>query len=185
MYWSNTRSKNFASFIAGFILLLAISSCKSDDSQAHGDKKYFDLKAFFSADSARLAKLNPLVTKTVQHNKTTETKKVHIPNWGTELSVFTESDINRPAWKSSYTIHQDSDFLIYKSKDPALKTTDIIVRRTGDKVKWILIFNYTKNLLYTTEEKLSYFPDSSYTIVKKESVRLLGTNFYKIKGSLR
>ena len=185
MYWYNTRRKSFASFIAGFILLLAISSCKNGDGQAHGDKKYFDLKGFFSADSARLAKLNPLVTKTVQHNKTTETKKVHIPNWGAELSVFTESDINRPAWKSSYTIHQDSDFLIYKSKDPALKTTDIIVRRTGDKVKWILIFNYTKNLLYTTEEKLSYFPDSSYTIVKKESVRLLGTNFYKIKGSLR
>ena len=185
MYWSNSTGKIFLSLAAGIILLLAVSSCENSDSNAGTDKKYFDLKGYFDADTARLTKLNPWVTKTVQHNKTTETKKVHIPNWGTELSVFAESDINRPAWKSSYSIHQDSDFLIYKSKDPALKTTDIIVRRTGDKVKWILIFNYTKNLLYTTEEKLSYFPDSSYTIVKKESVRLLGTNFYKIKGSLR
>ncbi|HVV56652.1 MAG TPA: hypothetical protein VHC47_15060 [Mucilaginibacter sp.] len=145
--------------------------------------KYFDLKGYFLADSARLTKLNPLITKTVTHNNDTETKKVHIKDWGAELSLFTESDINKPAWRADYNIQQSGDFLIYKAKkNTDLKTRDIIIKKTGDKIKWILIFNHTQNILYESEEKLSYFPDSLYIIRKLQRVRFLGLQKYTIKG---
>ncbi|MGZ3810981.1 MAG: hypothetical protein ACXVJN_04610 [Mucilaginibacter sp.] len=166
------------------VLLLGITACNRDSSVADNTTKFFDIKGYFKADSLRLVKLNPLVNKTVVHNGTTETKKVRISNWGNELRLFTESDINKPAWRASYSVQSDNDFLIYKAKDSLLRTRDIIIRRTGNHVKWMLIFNHKKNKLYETVEKLSYFPDSLYLIQKTQKVRFLGTNSFKISGSL-
>jgi len=45
-----------------------------------------------------------------------------------------------------------------------------------------LIFNRTKNILYQTTEKLSYFPDSLYLIEKDQKVRLMAKNKYKVQG---
>ena len=173
--------KRFSILISCLILLACIQSCKHNTENRH-DLQFFDLKGYFKADSVRLTKLNPLINKTVVHNAATETKKVHIPNWGTELSMFSGSDINKPAWQASYSVQSSDDFLIYKAKDPSLKTRDIIIKKEAGKVKWILVFNHTKNLLYETVEKLSYFPDSLYLIEKTQRVRLLGTDKYKITG---
>jgi hypothetical protein len=159
------------------------SSCKPDNIQSGTNLKYFDLKGYFTADTARLRKLDPAITKTVTHNGVTETKKVHIKNWGSELSLFIQSDINKPAWRDSYTVQKSGGIEIYRTKDPALKTREVMVKKDGDKVKWIAIFNSSKNILYQTREKLSYFPDSLYIIQKYQKVRLLGANTYTIKGS--
>jgi hypothetical protein len=183
MYWYKLSYKRLKLLIPGLILLSGMQSCKNDGSNDGKGMKYFDLKGYFKTDSTRLSKLNPLINKTIVNNTVSETKKVHIPDWGTELSLFTESDINKPAWKTSYTVQATTDFLIYKAKDPALTTRDIIIKRDGDKIKWILIFNHTKNLLYETEEKLSYFPDSLYLIEKLQRVKLMGTDKYTIRGS--
>jgi hypothetical protein len=184
MYWYKSLNKITIYLIAGFVLLLAINSCKSDSHSASDTNRFFDIKGFFKADSARLSKLNPLVNKTVVHNGITETKKVRIPNWGTELSLFSESDINKPAWKASYNVQTTDDFLIYKAKDPSLKTQRITIKREGERLMWIMIVNHTKNILYESFEKLSYFPDSLYLIQKKQRVRVLGTDIYKISGTL-
>lgn len=165
------------------ILLTALlPSCKPDIKES--DDKYFDIKGYFHADSLRLTRLNPLITKTVKHNGITETKKVHISNWGLELNLFSTSDINKPAWRDSYTVQNSGNTLIYKAKYPELKTREIIVNREGNKVKWILIINNSHNILYQTREKLSYFPDSIYFIQKYQKVRFLGANSYTIKGTL-
>ena len=90
--------------MGGFLLLIAnLYSCRPDNRQSGAKLVYFDLKEFFRADSARLTRLNPAVNKTVTHNGVTETKVVHIGNWNQELNLFIQSDINRPAWKNSYT----------------------------------------------------------------------------------
>ncbi|WP_299499765.1 hypothetical protein [Mucilaginibacter sp.] len=132
----------------------------------------------------RLTKLNHLTNKTVTHNGITETKKVHISNWGLELSSFSESDINKPAWRDSYNIQTNGASIIYRAKTIDLKTQLIVINKQADKVKWILIYNRTENILYQTNEKLSYFPDSLYIIQKYQKVRLLGANTYTIKGTL-
>jgi hypothetical protein len=185
MYWYKPLNKITTYLIAGVVLMLAINSCKNDSHSAADTNKFFDIKGYFKAESARLTKSNPPVDKTVVHNNTTETQKVHISNWDNELSSFTESDINKPAWKASYTVTVTDDLLIYKAKDPELKTQEIMIKKDHNKIKWILIVNHPKkNILYENAEKLSYFPDSLYLIQKKLMVRVLGINRYKISGSL-
>jgi hypothetical protein len=181
MFWYKPAVKT-AVVITGCILLTGIASCNRDSNASVDTMKFFDIKGYFKADSIRLSKLNPLVRKTVVHNKISETKQVHIPNWGTELSLFSESDINKPAWKASYSVQTSDNIIAYRAIDPSLKTREIIIKKEGDRVKWILIINHTKNVLYENTEKLSYFPDSLYLIQKKQRVRFLGTDTYSISG---
>jgi hypothetical protein len=182
MYWC----KKGLLFIGGFILLQNLLSCKGD-SRA-GAMKFFDLKGYFTNEAARLTRLNPEINKTAVYNKQSETKKVHITNWSTELSIFSESDINKPAWRGSYKRSDAEGITTYTAIDTTLKTQYIIVKKQGDKVKLISIFNHTKTTLFgkslhQTWENLVYVPDSLYRIQKKQYTRILGFNNYFIKGT--
>ena len=166
----------------GFLLSAFLPACKPDVKETAGTMKYFDLKGYFKADSARLSLKHPLITKTVTHNGSTQTQRVYIDNWARELEPFIGSDINKPAWRDSYTVQTGKGLIIYNTTTRNLKTQKIIIKQTDGKVKWILIRNHTKNILYENTEELSYFPDSLYQIVKSQHVRLMNKNLYNIKG---
>jgi hypothetical protein len=180
MYWCNSK-KLLAAIVCGLYFIVILPACKPAIQQNAG-LKYFDVKGFFEKESVRLTKLNPLIVKSVYHNGATESKKVHIDNWGTELGLFSGSDINRPAWKDSYNVIAEGNILMYKTKDTLLNTREILIKQVNGRVEYMLIYNHSKNLLYTNDEVLTYFPDSLYQINKIQSVRLLGTNKYQIKG---
>jgi hypothetical protein len=189
MYWYRSKLGVIVALTGCITLAASWSACKQDTEESRGPLKYFDIKGYFTGEAARLKKLNKQVLKTVTHNGISETKKVSIDNWDQELNLFTGSDINRPAWKNSYKIIADDSLLVYRAKYPELKMTEMIIKRDKGKVKWILIFNRIKNtlsqtkiVLYQTNEKLSYFPDSLYLIEKTQRVRLMGVNSYRVQG---
>ena len=162
-----------------------LTACKPHITESVSSQKYFDLTGFFKLDTAKLNQLNLRVLKSVTHNNNTESKTVLIRDWGRELYFFLNSDINKPAWRNSYTITRDSDFLLYKAKDPDLKMREMLIKQDKGAVKWILIFNRTRNKLYQSLEKLTYYPDSLYIIEKSQRVRFLGINNYKIQGLIK
>lgn len=185
MYWYKLKITPIATLLGGFLLLSGLQACKPDKTQSNGTLKYFDVAGYFKADTARLTKVNPRVDKTVTHNGVTENKTVQITNWGQEFNLFIQSDINRPAWKNSYNVLNTDSLIIYSAKTPDLRTTKIMIKKEKGKVKWIVMYNHTKNMLYETKEKLSYFPDSVYQIVKSQHVKLMGQNLYVITGVLK
>jgi hypothetical protein len=160
-------------------------ACRPNVKEAKSQYKYFDLKGFIQADSARLNRSNPTISKTVNHNGDSESKDVKIANWGHELGLFASSDINKPSWRQSYSVSAQGDSTIYKALTPDLKTRELTVTKLAGKVTAIHVINHTKNLLYETSESLTYFPDSVYTINKFQHVILLGDNRYIIKGKLK
>jgi hypothetical protein len=167
-----------------FFFISVLPACKPDIKETGGALIYFDLKGYFKSSAVQLTAHNRPVFKTAIHNSITESKKVTIDNWERELSLFSASDINKPAWKDSYTVQNTGNAIFYKAKDPELETKEITINKDGDKVKWIIIINHTKNLLYETKEKLTYIPDSMYRVEKTQQVRLMGMNRYDIKGVL-
>ena len=182
MCWYKPAVKVTSRLISVVLLFNCLSACKPAVKESGASLKYFDLKGYFTKDTARLNKLYNQVDKTVTYNGAAEQKKVKITDWGRELDLFIRSDINKPAWKNSYTVVSNNDFLLYKAKDPDLQTQEMLIKLDKRQVKWMLIYNRDHNLLYTTTEKLTYYPDSLYMISKMQKVRLMGTNFYKIKG---
>jgi hypothetical protein len=182
MYWFNSKAFTAVAFVSGIALITCFQACKPGIKETGAALKYFDIKEYFKIDIARLNKVNKPVFKTVTHNGLTESKNIFISKWGRELDLFIESDINRPDWKNSYSVASTPGLLIYKAKYPELKMREMRIQKDNGKVKEILIFNRTENILYQTTEKLSYFPDSLYVIDKAQKVRLLGANAYCIKG---
>ncbi len=178
------HSHHFFVWCVVMLFTALLQSCKPDIKETGNAAKYFDLQGYFKTDAARLGKL-PAILKTVGHNGTSETRRVKIDNWTKEFNAFIESDINKPTWRDSYQIQQTDHTTIYRAIDPDLKTREIIINKKDGKVQWITIYNFTKNILYTTREKLSYVPDSMYKIEKTQHVRLLGINRYAITGYLK
>jgi len=185
MYWYKSKALFIVAVSCCALIIAALQGCSKPAIKETGARlTYFDIKGYFERDSARLTKLNKPVYKTVMHNGVIESKTVHITNWGTEFAFFEASDINRPAWKNSYTVVADSDITIYLAKDSDLFTREVMIKQLNGKLKWIRILNHSskKNRFYSNGETLSYFPDSLYLIQKRQSIRLLGTNRYVIKG---
>jgi hypothetical protein len=171
------------SFYKYFILLACFSVSCSNTQKASDEKVYFDIRSFFESEARRLQLNSPHVEKTVTQNNQSEAQKVTIHDWKAELDLFIESDINKPSWKKSYSIHKNNNSIEYISNDGKLKTQRISIKKShSGKVISILIKNQTKNSLYTTIEELSYFPDSAYIISKKQNVRLLGSNSFRVSG---
>jgi hypothetical protein len=182
MYWYKSKFRIGLDLICCISILTWLPACKPEIKETGATLKYFDIKGFFFTNTAHLNRLNKPVLKTIIYNGITEQKKVHINNWGLELDSFIGSDINRPAWKDSYNIVADNDILLYKAKYPELKMREMLIKKENGKLKWMLIYNKTQNIIYQTTEKLTYFPDSLYMIEKVQRVRLMGTNVYKVQG---
>ena len=181
MYWYKPLKK-YTLFAGGLLLLGSWYACKPEIKETGATLKYFDMKDFFRADSARLAAANKPVVKTVTHNGVTETKKLLIQNWGQEFGLFVSSDINKPAWKDSYTIQQNADSIVYQAKFPELKTRRLVIKKQDGKVLSVSILNNVSNLLYNTTEKLMYVPNKYYQIEKDQKVKVMGANNYVVKG---
>jgi len=149
-------------------------------------RRYFDLEGYFEQEIIRLEKQNSNVIKTVSRNGLAEKKDNISPNWITELSLFVESDINKPAWSDSYMIRSGKSSTTYTALESKLRTRSMLIRRNkGGNIKQIVLFNSTKNYLYSASEELHYIPDSLYSIKKKQDVILLGSNSYEISGSFK
>jgi hypothetical protein len=164
------------------LCMLILVSCAKPEQKT--PNRYLDLRKLFETEASRLAKLDPKVNKTVSRNQVSETKKDISIDWKNELSLFMESDINKPAWRDSYRIDESKTDLLYTALDSNLRTRSIHIKKNlNGKLMHVFIVNKTHNNLYQSSEELSYIPDSMYHIVKQQHVILLGDNRYEITGA--
>jgi len=164
-----------------FLLVLILSACSAPPEKEINS--YVDIAGFFEAEAVRLDQANPEVKKTVARNDATETRTVRDVNWKTELSLFAESDINKPAWRDSYRVTKKDGNVTYVATDTTLKTREInITKDSLGKIREIKIKNQTNNMLYSSSEQLLYVPDSVYQINKQQHVVIVGENRYFVKG---
>jgi hypothetical protein len=164
-----------------FLFLLILSACSAPPEKAADT--YEDIRGFFEAEAIRLSKADPTVKKTVARNDATETRSVSNIDWKTELSLFAESDINKPAWQDSYKVTVSDTSITYVATDTTLKTREIQISKGPDgNIRRVSIQNNTHNMLYASVEYLVYIPDSLYQIRKEQTVVLVGSNTYLVKA---
>lgn len=171
-------------FSAFFLFGLWLSSCAEPDVKST-QKHYTDIKGFVESEVNRLSKSNIRVNKTVVQNGIPESLSNIAVNWKNELALFSESDINKSAWKDSYKVIEKKESIEYHTLDSNLRTKLIIIRFNKNKeAVYLQIKNQTSNSLYKTNETLTYIPDSVYSVIKDQKVLFLGKNRYEIKGNL-
>ncbi len=184
MYWFRRPCVVYASYA----LLLSVMSCTgtgqvSDARTVTDSPAYFSLAKYFDSEAQRLHLRNRLVTKTVSKNGERESHAIRIGNWQNELALFIDSEINKPAWRASYRVDSLDDRITYTSLDSTLRTQRITVETKADgSVKRISVHNRVANMLYRSDERLDYHPDSLYRIDKHQRVRVIGTSRYTVSG---
>ena len=172
--------------ILAFFLLFILTACGGKDVSIESTGTYFDIKGYFEKESERLRKQSRTILKSVEQNEQIEKKQIRLENWETELEPFAESDINKPAWRNSYSVKSEGTTTHYISNDKSLKTERISVQKSADgKVESISIRNSTANFLYTSTEDLLYIPDSLYSIKRQQDVLIIGPNSYTVQGNFK
>ena len=165
---------------------VCLTTCTSNQKPDNSSKKYFDLKAYFENEVRHLQEKNPQVEKMISKNELSESKTLSIRNWANELGLFSGSDINKPAWKTEYEIRNMENEIQYLAKDSKLKTKKILIDRSENgKISHIFILNAITNNIYSSTEELHYYPDSLYSIRKKQKIRIIGSNDYSIVGLIK
>ncbi|MBY0245010.1 MAG: hypothetical protein K2Q03_06125 [Sphingobacteriaceae bacterium] len=145
---------------------------------------YFSLENYFNAEAKRLNAKQIWVEKTVSVNEKTETKKVKIKDWAAELSVFSQADINKKAWKGSFVTKIQNDSTSYISNAEKIAIKKLFVVTKNNKVSEVRVYLSTKNILYHSQDTLIYFPDSLYQIKKSQSIRFLNPKKYGVLGRI-
>jgi hypothetical protein len=146
---------------------------------------YFDIKGYFDSEIASLSKLNPSITKTVGINGSLETKNLKIRDWKSELSAFTDADINRASWKGLFKVSKSDTLLNYTSNDDKVPIKDVKIYTLNGKVERIVVIKKNENYLYKSIDTLNYYSGSIYRIQKQQNIRFLSDKNYLIEGKLR
>ena len=159
-------------------------ACNSSDTTVT-DNTYFDLKSYFKEEIKRKAGIS--LQKTVKINEKSETKTIDTPNLEEELSIFLNSDINKPAWLDKYTTdstHTNGKLskITYTTTAPKLKTKELRIELQDGNVQAIAIQNHTKNTVYTTIQSLNYLPGTGYTIKTEQNIELSEPQIFHIQA---
>lgn len=163
-----------------FVCIILVS-CQA--AEKVGESKFQDIRGFFVEEVKRLEKQKTTVNKTVYRNGISERQENISPVWKTELSLFSESDINKPAWRESYSVRKTNFLISYTALNNKLRTRSIRIKKNkSGRLIELAVVNRTSNYLYSSSEELLYIPDSLYRIIKKQDVVFLGKNSYKITG---
>lgn len=147
-----------------YCCILFLCQCQTPEISETQQKELFDLAQFIQekGDSLRLHQVN--LEKTVQLNGSSETKTISAPNWTAELSEFSSSNINRPAWVDEYEVQKIKDGFSYSlKKDKDLDIKQIIVTETNGQTL-VRISKSIKNILNKSQKEMSFHSEHGYSI---------------------
>ena len=166
-----------------FITLLA---CKQPvENKATSKLNYFDVKGYFNKEAARLTKLRPSVWKEVSVNQEKERKIIRISDWQQELAIFVDADINKASWKGNFKVVKTPDSELYTALNEKIPVKRVLIRKENNQVKGLEILIASKNILYTSQDTLLYYPGDRYRISKRQKIKLLNTKRYGIIAKFR
>lgn len=151
-------------------------------------KRYFDLEGFFKSEIERLSSMERF-KKTTYVNEESEVKEVTEIDLEKELAIFSNSDINRPAWSDKYSV--DSVFnekrelvqLNYETSDEKLRTRQISIDVNGGAVTKIRIRNITSTAIANTDQSLLYEPVRGYSIESRQNVKTIDEAVLRVEVS--
>ena len=149
--------RSLVCLFAGIIFLL--TSCDSPQERQSKVKNYYDLKGFIETQISMLNQEKPEVTKMMKVSDKQETRSSKDVDWKKELELFSQADINKPAYSKSYEIEKpDSATVIYTLKKeetlPVRYVKIILDKKSGNPIS-IQALLRAENKLYQSEKNIS------------------------------
>lgn len=124
---------NFSSFCSGkviyylsFLLLILCSACGETEELATSEKYYYDLAGWLQSEITDLSAGKPTIEKQTSLAGKSESLETSEVDWSKELELFMKADLNKPAYKNSYTTDQPNASLVVYTLKP---TENLVVQQ--------------------------------------------------------
>jgi hypothetical protein len=160
---------------AGIIFLL--TGCDSPQERQSRVMSYYDLKGFIETQISALNQNKPEITKIMKVSGKEETRSSKDIDWKKELELFSQADINKPAYSKSYIVEKpDSATVIYTLKKgetlPVHYVKIILDKKSGNPV-FVQALLRAENKLYQSEKniRLSGLVQNGKWIMQSYSIR--------------
>ena len=121
---------------------------------------YFDVAGYVRAQVATLKRQNPTVQKQTRIKDKSQNQTVKNIDWSRELELFTQADINKPAFRKSYDVARPDSLTYHYTLKPteeklAVRSLTVILDAKTRQPRLIEAVLRTQNLLYESERKLT------------------------------
>ncbi|MFK7946266.1 MAG: hypothetical protein AB8G11_01660 [Saprospiraceae bacterium] len=164
-----------------FVTLILVSCANQESITVEGsmEKPFFDVKGFFESEIAE-SKLKA-IEKTVRINGESETQTLTAFDLNKELSMFINSDINKPSLFDKYNTFETEYSTTYKTTDEdlAVQRIKLFKDENGNFIK-ILINRKADTQIYTSDKALTYEPNIGFSIKNAQKVLLSDEKDYEI-----
>jgi hypothetical protein len=184
------------SFWCLLLLVLIVTACVPTSANKDADKKYFDIAALIHQQIGELSKRKPKVEKNILLGGTKDQISTDTLDWGKELALFKEADINSPSLRDSYEIDDDkpNQTITYTAKEDKLKVREIKLQYNENsqiadlKINQVKIVFTDDNQLYEIQRVMEMsLKDnllSNYAIKGFQKVAMKDSLVYRIEGKI-
>ena len=135
-----------------------LASCETEKNNEDQTKKFFDLKGFIEGQITELNLEKPVVSKSMAIGKERSKLSSKEIDWKKELELFIQADINKPAYKNSYTVNRpDSltyEYVVKQNEKIPVRYLKIKLDRPGGLPVKIEALLQSQNKLYQSEKKI-------------------------------
>lgn len=156
---------------------LCLTACTTDVPSGDSNTPvFFDVRGYFNQEVMRLSDQKVKVTKTITLNGKTETQELDDLNFSSDLRIFREADINKPAWVEKYeakseTLSGSHQITTYEALDSNLVTRQLVVEEDLGEVTRITIQRKTGTVLSNGNHRLEYVPATGYSMTTQQENR--------------
>ncbi|MEH0156797.1 hypothetical protein V6R21_21885 [Limibacter armeniacum] len=171
-----------------FIAAIA-GGCTNPESTTYQETNYFDIVKLVQSQIDYLESNKATVNKEVWLDGQHETTQVKQVDWQKELTLFVETDLNKPVLRGSYQVEKSSNKTTYSAIEKNLEIQQVDVIRDGDQLKEVRIKLLEDNMLFTFEKNLVMTFDqashlNSYKVEGLKKVIFLSPSNFTIEGSI-
>lgn len=156
---------------------LLLTSCIAETKMAAQQEPYFSVKDFIEKEISRYANRQQLIYKEGRVNDRTELDTLQPADsmaWAAQFAQLIQADINKPALHGSYRIGSDTangkKTTRYEARKEDLTVREFVVEEVESKVTKLFIRVSASNVIYDSDQRLTYIPDSLYVIEAHQKV---------------
>lgn len=162
--------------LLGFVLW--ITACQTPAERQEAPNQYYDVKGFVQQQIVMLSRQKPMVNKLMVVSGEQEKRSTTEVDWQKELELFVQADINKPAYRNSYSINRpDSvtyEYRIQTEEDLPVRYLKVVLNEPGGNPALIEAQILSENKLYESEKNLLLRSDEQGGDWRVKSYRIQG-----------
>jgi Zn-dependent metalloprotease len=144
--------------VLGYFSLYLMMSCQPPAEKEQEPNLYYDVEGFIRDQIELLNQKKPMVTKQMVVSGVQEARTTKEVDWSKELELFIQADINKPAYRQSYTIQQPNpltfEYVLNSEEDLTVRHLKVILNDSTGRPSRLEARLLSQNKLYESEKNL-------------------------------